>query len=67
MGTINIKSERKEVKVTGKIEVYTLYRRSKLKKFSPVVLGLGDNKLTLLLRYLIYQASQIFAVRLILI
>lgn len=42
MGTINIKSERKEVKVTGKIEVYTLYRRSKLKKFSPVVLGLGD-------------------------
>lgn len=42
MGTINIKREIKEVKVKGKIEVHDLYRRSQFKKFSPVVLRLGN-------------------------
>jgi class 3 adenylate cyclase len=42
MGTINIKSEKKEIKIKGKAEVHDLYRRSKLKKFNPVALKLGD-------------------------
>lgn len=42
MGTINIKSEIKEVKEKGKIKSVRLYRRAELRKFSPVALGLGD-------------------------
>lgn len=42
MGTINIKPELKEIEVRGKSVLHELYSRSKLNKFNPAVLGLGD-------------------------
>jgi len=42
MGTIYIQPEKKVVKIKGKTRVYDLHRRSKLKKFNPVALKLGD-------------------------
>ena len=42
MGSINIEPERKEVKKKGRTVVCSLYRRAKLRKFSPAVLRLGD-------------------------
>lgn len=42
MGSINIESGLKEVRKKGKIKVVDLYSKAKLKKFNPLVLGLGN-------------------------
>lgn len=42
MGTINIKPERKQVKMEGKVVFRNLYRGDELEKFNPEVLGLGN-------------------------
>jgi len=42
MGTIKIKTVKKEVKVDGKTLAYDLYQEDELKKFDPAVLGLED-------------------------
>jgi hypothetical protein len=42
MGTINIKSERREVKVKGEVGVYPVYRKANFRKFGPKALKLGD-------------------------
>jgi len=42
MGTIDIEYKIKKIRVKGKTEFCLLYKKNALKKFSPVVLGLGD-------------------------
>lgn len=42
MGTIDIKSERKEVQGEKGPRVVDIYSNAELKKFNPIVLGLGD-------------------------
>jgi len=41
MGTVNIKSKRKTIKVKGKTKLGIIYEKSKLEEFGPEVLGLG--------------------------
>jgi len=42
MGIIDIKPERKSVKIKGKSRVLSLYKEDDLKKFSPAALGVGN-------------------------
>ena len=42
MGTINIESRIRNVRIGGKTQAVNLYSERELKKFSPAILGLGD-------------------------